>query len=578
MKKEYIFTVLYYLILNAAILLKTNLDFMLLSLLTSILFSSIFVFIAGLLSATIRKVIYILFALAYSLVIMSNILMINIKNSVVSITSFNLYDELINTQKESLVLLNMDVLILSLLFLLYVFLIVKNTTTRRIKLSIGKTCIVVISIVLVVVFSLQKDKLLFKHVYDNNKYVEEFGLQSFYFREVFNFTKLEFDSKPVVKKEYIQDVIEEEDISLREKKNVVVILAESLDYIAINEDVMPTLNMMMKDGMSFNNFYTITTSTHGSEYSLLTGMYPHANGALMYDYKKELATLPKAFKKQGYCTYGFHANYGDFYDRDYVYSDLYGFDYKYFINDFDQESELTLTQWPSDLTTFNKSVRYIASNGCDKNLTFYMTISGHSPYAYYSRQEIAQDYEYIESLYPSYDDPLISYLSTQMQLDKMLSEMVTYYTSTGEINETVFIITTDHYPYAMATDNPPYTTYSKSYMAQNKNMFDLEKAPFIIYAFGEEQEDIDTYGSTIDVLPTIADYLDVELENELVLGSTLLDGDGDVMWLSNREYSYLSEDGYYDGVEKKSSFLETELEELINEMTELAISYYSSYE
>ncbi len=574
MKKEFIITIIYYLILNLFLVFKTQLDLTVLALITTALMTFVFIYIVGLFKPLYRKIVYIASALISLMVIISNVYMLNVKHSVLTISSMRLYKELLKTQKDTLVEMNVETIGLIILFIVYVFLIIKNTSSRRIVVSIRDVCLILVSITLLIAYSFQVNKLLYKYVYDNSRYVEEFGLQSYYFRDVFDFTKGSYEGPS---NSGVEQVDEEQDSVLSDKKNVVVVLAESLDYVAINEDTMPTLSMMMEEGMSFSNFYTITTATHGSEYSLLTGLYPHADGSRMYEYQEDFETIPKMFSNEGYCTYGFHANYGSFYDREYVYRDLYEFDYQLFIDDFGQEGELTLTEWPHDYRTFDESVKLIESVSCDKNLSFYMTITGHSPYANYSRPSLSSDYDFVKETYPTYDDPLISYVSSQIQLDKMLTEMVDYYTDAGEIDDTVFIITTDHYPYAMATDNPPYTTYSKAYMNENNNTFDLERAPFVIYAPGEDQDDNETYGSTVDVLPTIADYFGFSINQNLVMGNTLLDDEGEVMWLSTREFSYISNEGYYDGVTGETSFTAEELEELLNEMTIFAIAYYDKY-
>ena len=63
--------------------------------------------------------------------------------------------------------------------------------------------------------------------------------------------------------------------SLKEK-NLILIMAESFNSIAVNETITPTLYKLTHEGFVFENFYSpVILSTIGGEFQELTGLYPN---------------------------------------------------------------------------------------------------------------------------------------------------------------------------------------------------------------------------------------------------------------------------------------------------------------
>lgn len=63
-------------------------------------------------------------------------------------------------------------------------------------------------------------------------------------------------------------------------KNLIFVMMESMDDWLVNEDVTPTMYMMMQHGFNFNNHYSpgyVTGDTANTEFIANTGMYPVIN-------------------------------------------------------------------------------------------------------------------------------------------------------------------------------------------------------------------------------------------------------------------------------------------------------------
>ena len=59
-----------------------------------------------------------------------------------------------------------------------------------------------------------------------------------------------------------------------EGKNLVFVIAESFNEIAVSEELTPTLYKLVHDGFYFKNYYTSNNlSTIGGEFQALTGLY-----------------------------------------------------------------------------------------------------------------------------------------------------------------------------------------------------------------------------------------------------------------------------------------------------------------
>jgi arylsulfatase A-like enzyme len=92
-------------------------------------------------------------------------------------------------------------------------------------------------------------------------------------------------------------------------KNILFIIVDCLraDYIYdTGKSHIPTINEIMKNGFSFLNTISTTSTTTPSFSSLLTGLYPFESGVRShsgYALNKNVITYPEILKKNGYNTY-----------------------------------------------------------------------------------------------------------------------------------------------------------------------------------------------------------------------------------------------------------------------------------
>ena len=124
---------------------------------------------------------------------------------------------------------------------------------------------------------------------------------------------------------YIDDNYKEDNneyTGIFKDKNLIFVMMESMDDWLVNENVTPTMYMMMQHGFNFNNHYSpgyVTGDTANTEFIANTGMYPVINklspnyAYVNNSYSYSIANL---FKNEGYTVNSFHRSGGGIYNRE----------------------------------------------------------------------------------------------------------------------------------------------------------------------------------------------------------------------------------------------------------------------
>ncbi len=536
--------------------------------LTSILYCKIILILKNR-GAVYINILSILFAF---IAVFGNLFYYPIKGTILTFSQITLIDELVAVSDTVIGYWN-NIYLLAFVFpIITIIMTTKLIKRLNSKLNV-KSTIVLCTVVLLFngVFYFQ-DEILYTTMYSPVEYAQNYGFASFYARELMPFSKKSLDDVEYEKTN--SDEIKKNDYSalFEDKDNVVFITAESFDEIAIDQNLTPTLYKMKKDGIYFENYYTLLNNTNASEFSILTSTHPPVDNSKITKYSGEYTSIPEMFNENDYCTFGFHLNTSEFYDRASLYPNLYKFDNSYFSEDM--KPNITLPE-AKDSILFEKSIKYIEEENCDKQFTYYMTVYGHSPYEI-TRREMDRDiFNDVKEINPEYDDLLNSYLTFQVDLDLMMEEMIDYYDEKGELDQTLFIIVADHYPYALDGLDALFVEQSNSYKQQfTGELFETYNIPFMIYDPSSSYESNSKYMSNIDVLPTVADLFNFDYkyaEGESAFDNSSL---GTVKWYAANDYSYI-ENGEKIEVNKNDDNLD---EEQIDEDHLVSAKIYSLFE
>lgn len=304
---------------------------------------------------------------------------------------------------------------------------------------------------------------------------------------------------------------------LFKNKNLVYIMVEAFDFMAIDELLTPTLYKMSQDGFYFDHFFSpqYSCATGESEFIGLTSLIPRTgicspNTYTNNTYKTSIFNL---FNEEGYFSSSYH-NYSDkFYQRTELHVNLGST--KFYNND-DLEIK-TLKGWPSDVNLMEEAFKVYGNQ--EKFFSYIITSSTHFPYDIDST--LGNRYiEQISAIYPDLPMNVMRYKSKAMELDKSIETLMNLLDAQGILDDTVIILYGDHFP--LKTEKQVFLDYGDPYKNRSQG-FNMNILPMIIYNTEVKGSQISKVSSTFDLVPTIANLFDLDYDPRFYFGVDIFD-------------------------------------------------------
>ncbi len=370
-----------------------------------------------------------------------------------------------------------------------------------------------------------------------------------------------------------------------EGKNVIVIHAESMQSNAIGltfngQEVTPTLNKLVSEGMYFSNFYSQVSvgTSSDAELTFNTSLMPTKSGTAFVSYSnRRYISTPSLLKEKGYYTFSMHANNADFWNRRTMHSSL-GYDRFYAKQDYTINDEDIIGLGLNDKSFFAQSIEKMKK--IDKKYdSWYGTLimlTNHTPFsdtdlygefAVDIKETITNENgEQEEVVYPYMEGTKLgNYFKSYHYADEALGEFIQGLDEVGLLENTVLVIYGDHdarlskkdynllYNYdkendkVLDEDNPNYKEYD-SYQ------YELgRKVPFIIWTKDmdgtEMNKEVTNVMGMYDVMPTLGNMLGYY--NKYQLGHDIFNiKENNIVvfpngnWVTNKVY-YNSQKGEY---------------------------------
>lgn len=366
--------------------------------------------------------------------------------------------------------------------------------------------------------------------------------------------------------------------------NLVYICAESFSSMAIDRNVTPTLYKLAHEGIILNNYYNSykNTTTNG-EYSFLAGIWPDVSrdakmgtnvGNMAQSAKKCMQpSLGNMFKTIGVQARGYHNYVGSYYYRDESWPNM-GFECKF----MNQGMKFTTT-WPSsDYEMMEQSVDDYIND--EQFCAYYMTFSGHGPYSeengMYNRN-IEWVREALKYDTRKLSDTAKGYLAVNRELDKALEYLLNKLEAAGKLNNTVIVMTGDHYPYYV--DDKDRNALSGHVVDEE---FELYKSTCIMWVGGlEEPIQCDEYCCNVDILPTILNLFNIDYDSRMYAGTDIFSTGNHMAVLYNRNFitdkvKYVNSSGEAEWFVDQSAYNEKDLEIYLNSMINTVKKKYSA--
>ena len=326
--------------------------------------------------------------------------------------------------------------------------------------------------------------------------------------------------------------------------NLVMICAESFTCGVISEELTPTLYKMKTEGMYFENFYVPTwfSSTIDGEYVFLTGTIPKSGSMALNLSRNNYMPLTMSMQliQQGYNAYAYHGHkYNSTYKRNLDMPNL-GFDYK------DPTCGLNIKiQWPeSDYDVVDKSTGFYVGNS--PFVTYYMSISGHQNYNFSGNSMAYRNKDAVAHLDCS--TTVKAYIACNLEFEKSMALLMERLEEAGQLENTVFVIVPDHYPYGMEDEE-----YAELMGVDDFDTFyDIYKTGCIIYKPGMEGQVISTLSSHLDLLPTLSNLFGLEFDSRLYMGRDIFSDSMSLVMFKNK--SWMTDYVAYNASSKKYTY------------------------
>jgi phosphoglycerol transferase MdoB-like AlkP superfamily enzyme len=172
--------------------------------------------------------------------------------------------------------------------------------------------------------------------------------------------------------------------------------------------------------------------------------------------------------------------------------------------------------WASDEDFAKKAMDIVLDSGQYSDAPFMLwmtTVSSHQPYS--SDSIIGRQYLNLFKDLP-YNIEIKRYMSKLKNLDNSFGILMNRLEKAGELENTVFVLFGDHYPYGISNDK------LQKVLQYDLSDYENERTPFTIYAPGVEGKEFDQYTSYINIAPTVANLFNLDYDPRLYMGEDIL--------------------------------------------------------
>lgn len=499
----------------------------------------------------IRKILFIFVSLLNFVLFIVNYMLILIKGEAFSTYNLEIADEGFAYLNFILEQINIKLILIIIIFI--VFLIVTYKILNKTQSNFnwyGKILIIFIFLIISIFFriiSINKlddflphngwtEKTYPRYFADNliniNKNIAVLGLYEYTYKDVAQYVKnmtttygsIEEIESRIKNSEFTNE--SNDYTGIFKGKNLIMIMMESIDNLVIDEDTMPTLFNIRKNGWDFIKRYSALNeggSTIATEYSTLTGLF--YNYTNKYDLNTYNEAIPKVFLDNNYKVSSFHENHSVYYNRLELHNS-YGFENSYFLRDMDNIN----VESYQDIQFFENDELYnlvVPQNNDKPFMSFIITISAHGPY---QNNSICESNNIVD------ENECLKYLSKRT--DNMLSLMMERLEEDEILDDTVIILYSDHSAYSYK-----YTEEELKSVYENiDGNYNIKNLPFIIYNTGMEAavyEDIIV--NDIDFAPTIFNLFGFEYDARYYVGT-------DIFSNNHKNICIFKDNSWYDGI------------------------------
>lgn len=306
-------------------------------------------------------------------------------------------------------------------------------------------------------------------------------------------------------------------------KNLILITAEGFSPYVISPELTPTLYRLTHESFVFNNYYQPNwgQSTSGGEFAVMTGVIPMwvtSSTTFVASIGNNMTTcLGWQFQNAGYSTPAYHNNSHTYYSRNKTHPNL-GYKFTAIGNGL----ELPSKKWPNSdhemmQVTVDSYIDDYVRTG--KNFhAYYMTVSGHALYNWTGNAMSVKHKQAAQQAYPDSSTTVQAYIACNLELEYALAHLVQRLEEAGIADDTVIVLSADHYPYGMIENGVDYYNELTGLNDSESDISRYENTLIMWCGDGAETVVVDTPCSSIDIVPTLLNLFGMEYDSRLYSG------------------------------------------------------------
>ena len=338
---------------------------------------------------------------------------------------------------------------------------------------------------------------------------------------------------------------------LFEGKNLILITAEAFTGAWLSPELTPTLWRLVHEGIQFTEYYQPlwAAGTTGGEYSNVVGLVPGGGQCMKEACQQDLfLTIGNQLQALGYSSAAYHNNSYTYYDRHKTHT-LLGYDE--FIGMGNGMEEGVRNCWPqSDEEMFDFTI----PKHLDKQpfSLYYMTVSGHSAYSRSGNSMSKKNYDVVKDL--DHSEAIKCYIAANLELEYAMASLVRQLEEAGIADDTVVVISSDHYPYGLDESDTWGTDQdylSELFGRECDSRFVRDRNALVIWSGCIEDADIvvDTPTYSLDILPTLSNLFGVPYDSRLLVGRDVFSEEAPLVFWP--DHSWKTDKGTYDSSSRK---------------------------
>lgn len=353
-----------------------------------------------------------------------------------------------------------------------------------------------------------------------------------------------------------------------EGKNLIQLTAESFTPYLLDEDLTPVLYRLVNNGFVFENYYQPlwNGSTTTGEFQILTSLLPSNGFYSMLETADNnmYLTIGNQFLRKGYTSIAYHNGTHTYFSRNLTHCNL---GYSKFIANGSGMTGLSGDRaWPqSDVEMMEYAVpRFIDKSPFN---IYFMTLSGHSKYDstnFIVNKNIDEVKVWAAEKGYDFTPTVLSYYAANLEYEKAMEYLLQCLEEKGILDNTVIVITGDHYPYSLSDDYVIDDTGHVEY-------FDVETNLVNLFGFVPENETDYAHNSlviwtpemegnnsvvitdpvySVDILPTLSNLFGFDFDSRLLVGRDVLAPETSPLVIFS-DYSWLTDLGFYNATTKE---------------------------